>query len=72
MIWLFTAFSIWEAVMATFLSCPKMSVNWRRINSMSSSRTMRIISSFLVDIASISFCPFKLKRKGRRRSPPAG
>lgn len=27
MIWLLTAFSIWEAVMATFLSWPKMSVN---------------------------------------------
>ena len=47
MIWLFTAFSIWEAVMATFLSWPKMSVNWRRINSTSSSWTLRMISSLL-------------------------
>ena len=45
--WLLTAFSIWEAVMATFFSMPKMSVNWRRMNSISSSFTIRMMSSLL-------------------------
>ena len=47
MIWLFTAFSICEAVMATFFSWPKMSVNCIRMNSTSSSFTMRMMSSLL-------------------------
>ena len=45
--WLLTAFSIWDAVMATFLSMPKMSVNCKRTNSISSSRTIRMMSSLL-------------------------
>ena len=47
MIWLSTAFSIWEAVMATFFSWPKMSVNCIRMNFTSSSFTIRMISSLL-------------------------
>ena len=47
MISLLTAFSICEAVIATFLSVPKTSVNCIRMNCTSSSRTMRIISSFV-------------------------
>ncbi len=47
MIWSLTAFSIWLAVMATFFSWPKISVNCIRINSTSSSRTMRMMSSLL-------------------------
>ena len=45
--WLFTAFSIWEAVMATFFSWPKISVNCIRMNLMSSSDTLRIMSSLV-------------------------
>ena len=45
MIWLFTAFSTWEAVIATFFICPKISVNCIRMNSISFSRTARIMSS---------------------------
>ena len=55
MIWLLTAFSIWEAVMATFFSWPKMSVNWRRMNSMSSSLTMRMMSSLVYAMTGIPF-----------------
>ena len=36
-VYCWTAFSICEAVIATFLSCPKISVNCIRINSISSS-----------------------------------
>ena len=44
---LFTAFSIWLAVMATFFNWPKISVNCMRINSTSPSSTMRMMSSLL-------------------------
>ena len=47
MTWLFTAFSTWEAVMATFFIWPKMSVNCIRMNSISSSRTRRMMSSLV-------------------------
>ena len=47
MISLFTARSTWEAVMATFFSWPKISVNCIRINFTSSSRTMRMMSSLV-------------------------
>jgi len=47
MIWLETAFSICEAVMATFFNWPKMSVNCIRMNLMSSSVTMRMMSSLV-------------------------
>ncbi len=47
MISLFTAFSTWLAVMATFFSWPKMSVNCMRMNSTSPSLTRRMISSFV-------------------------
>ena len=47
MIWLFTAFSICDAVIATFFSWPKMSVNCILMNSTSPSRTRRMISSLL-------------------------
>ena len=45
-----SAFSSWLAVIATFFNVPKISVNCKRINSISSSSTMRIIS-FLVYFA---------------------
>ena len=46
-IWLLTAFSICEAVIATFFKVPKTSVNCIRINWMSSSLTWRMMSSFV-------------------------
>ena len=46
-IWLLTAFWIWEAVMATFLAWPKISVNCMRMKSTPSSSTMRMISSLV-------------------------
>ena len=55
MIWLLTAFSIWEAVMATFLSWPKISVNCMRMNSMSSSFTIRMMSSLVYAMVGIPF-----------------
>ena len=47
MIWLFNALPVCEAVMATFFSCPKMSTNCMRMNSISSSSTIRRMSSLV-------------------------
>ena len=51
-----SAFSSWLSVMATFLHCPKISVNCKRTKRIFCSFTMRMISSLVNRGVFCHFC----------------